>query len=261
MFQTSGMVVTTARAAAGVSVNFDVIIPRSAAFAMDTHDIFGPSTTDCDSNSLNDITQLSSSDTPSDESTTNIDGDDIYNTHNFSISNKNHKNNINNNNICTTKLSQPFTAATTIATAVAAVPISLSNDDIHQAINITSNNIITIHSNNNNNHNISGSSSSSATPNSSTAFHQQQSVNANITTTPSRRKPSVSTSTGISVSAGYPGLMSSVNTSNNLSDKFDQRPIKHHSFVSEVPDVKHMERALLGLLNDFHSGKLKAFGE
>jgi len=45
------------------------------------------------------------------------------------------------------------------------------------------------------------------------------------------------------------------------SAKFDDRPIKHHSFVSEVPDVKHMERALLGLLDDFHSGKLKAFGE
>ncbi|XP_067625140.1 uncharacterized protein [Eurosta solidaginis] len=44
------------------------------------------------------------------------------------------------------------------------------------------------------------------------------------------------------------------------SDRFDDRPIKHHSFVSEVPDVKHMERALLGLLDDFHSGKLKAFG-
>lgn len=44
------------------------------------------------------------------------------------------------------------------------------------------------------------------------------------------------------------------------SEKFDDRPIKHHSFVSEVPDVKHMERALLGLLDDFHSGKLKAFG-
>uniref|UniRef100_A0A1Q3G255 Coiled-coil domain-containing protein 28b n=1 Tax=Culex tarsalis TaxID=7177 RepID=A0A1Q3G255_CULTA len=28
----------------------------------------------------------------------------------------------------------------------------------------------------------------------------------------------------------------------------------------EVPDVRHMERALLGLLDDFHSGKLKAFG-
>uniref|UniRef100_A0A1A9VI40 Coiled-coil domain-containing protein 28B n=1 Tax=Glossina austeni TaxID=7395 RepID=A0A1A9VI40_GLOAU len=56
------------------------------------------------------------------------------------------------------------------------------------------------------------------------------------------------------------GLISSLNTSSLSSDKFDQRPIKHHSFVSEVPDVKHMERALLGLLDDFHSGKLKAFG-
>ncbi|XP_012157915.1 uncharacterized protein LOC101458926 isoform X2 [Ceratitis capitata] len=54
------------------------------------------------------------------------------------------------------------------------------------------------------------------------------------------------------------------NTINGYSganhDNFDNRPIKHHSFVSEVPDVKHMERALLGLLDDFHSGKLKAFG-
>ncbi|KAJ6649887.1 Glutathione hydrolase-like YwrD proenzyme [Pseudolycoriella hygida] len=38
------------------------------------------------------------------------------------------------------------------------------------------------------------------------------------------------------------------------------RSLKHHSFLSEVPDVRHMERALLGLLDDFHSGKLKAFG-
>ncbi|XP_058818696.1 coiled-coil domain-containing protein 28A isoform X2 [Topomyia yanbarensis] len=30
--------------------------------------------------------------------------------------------------------------------------------------------------------------------------------------------------------------------------------------VQRVPDVRHMERALLGLLDDFHSGKLKAFG-
>ncbi|KAL1494665.1 hypothetical protein ABEB36_010231 [Hypothenemus hampei] len=36
--------------------------------------------------------------------------------------------------------------------------------------------------------------------------------------------------------------------------------IHHHSFISEVPDVRHMERALLGLLADFHSGKLRAFG-
>nr|XP_036225628.1 uncharacterized protein LOC106615038 isoform X3 [Bactrocera oleae]XP_036225629.1 uncharacterized protein LOC106615038 isoform X3 [Bactrocera oleae] len=56
----------------------------------------------------------------------------------------------------------------------------------------------------------------------------------------------------------------SLNTTNAGSssnvNEFDRRPIKHHSFVSEVPDVKHMERALLGLLDDFHSGKLKAFG-
>lgn len=35
---------------------------------------------------------------------------------------------------------------------------------------------------------------------------------------------------------------------------------RHHCFISEVPDVRHMERALLGLLADFHSGKLRAFG-
>lgn len=35
----------------------------------------------------------------------------------------------------------------------------------------------------------------------------------------------------------------------------------HHTFVSEVPDVRHMERALIMLLDDFHSGKLRAFGE
>ncbi|XP_065163668.1 coiled-coil domain-containing protein 28A isoform X2 [Atheta coriaria] len=37
------------------------------------------------------------------------------------------------------------------------------------------------------------------------------------------------------------------------------KPVHHHSFLSEVPDVRHMERALLGLLDDFHSGKLRAF--
>ncbi|XP_011207913.1 uncharacterized protein Cc28b isoform X7 [Bactrocera dorsalis] len=35
---------------------------------------------------------------------------------------------------------------------------------------------------------------------------------------------------------------------------------RQRKFLKEVPDVKHMERALLGLLDDFHSGKLKAFG-
>ncbi|KAL6261905.1 hypothetical protein P5V15_006989 [Pogonomyrmex californicus] len=37
-------------------------------------------------------------------------------------------------------------------------------------------------------------------------------------------------------------------------------PCKHHCFLSEVPDVRHMEQALLQLLEDFHSGNLRAFG-
>uniref|UniRef100_A0A182JM24 Uncharacterized protein n=1 Tax=Anopheles atroparvus TaxID=41427 RepID=A0A182JM24_ANOAO len=52
----------------------------------------------------------------------------------------------------------------------------------------------------------------------------------------------------------------SSNTLNTKAHSFSSRPLKHHSFISEVPDVRHMERALLGLLEDFHSGKLKAFG-
>ncbi|XP_045471497.1 coiled-coil domain-containing protein 28A isoform X1 [Harmonia axyridis] len=36
--------------------------------------------------------------------------------------------------------------------------------------------------------------------------------------------------------------------------------VKHHCFISEVPDVRHMEKALLDLLSDFNSGKLRAFG-
>ncbi|XP_058120403.1 uncharacterized protein LOC131288791 [Anopheles ziemanni] len=52
----------------------------------------------------------------------------------------------------------------------------------------------------------------------------------------------------------------SSNTLNTKAHTFSSRPLKHHSFISEVPDVRHMERALLGLLEDFHSGKLKAFG-
>ncbi|XP_036024973.1 coiled-coil domain-containing protein 28A isoform X1 [Onychomys torridus] len=36
-------------------------------------------------------------------------------------------------------------------------------------------------------------------------------------------------------------------------------PIQH-SFLTDVSDVQEMERGLLSLLNDFHSGKLQAFG-
>ncbi|XP_015513070.1 coiled-coil domain-containing protein 28A isoform X1 [Neodiprion pinetum] len=38
-------------------------------------------------------------------------------------------------------------------------------------------------------------------------------------------------------------------------------PCRHHCFLSEVPDVRRMEQALLHLLEDFHSGNLRAFGK
>uniref|UniRef100_H3CY35 Coiled-coil domain containing 28A n=1 Tax=Tetraodon nigroviridis TaxID=99883 RepID=H3CY35_TETNG len=37
-------------------------------------------------------------------------------------------------------------------------------------------------------------------------------------------------------------------------------PVIQHSFLTDVSDVQEMERGLLSLLNDFHSGKLQAFG-
>uniref|UniRef100_A0A1B6DTI5 Uncharacterized protein n=1 Tax=Clastoptera arizonana TaxID=38151 RepID=A0A1B6DTI5_9HEMI len=39
------------------------------------------------------------------------------------------------------------------------------------------------------------------------------------------------------------------------------RTVHHHCFLSDVTDVRRMETALLHLLEDFHSGKLRAFGE
>ncbi|KAL5011140.1 hypothetical protein ScPMuIL_013445 [Solemya velum] len=38
------------------------------------------------------------------------------------------------------------------------------------------------------------------------------------------------------------------------------RPCKEHSFLTDVADVRSMEHGLLQLLDDFHSGKLQAFG-
>lgn len=34
-----------------------------------------------------------------------------------------------------------------------------------------------------------------------------------------------------------------------------------HTFLTDVSDVHEMEKGLLSLLNDFHSGKLQAFGK
>ncbi|KAG8240172.1 hypothetical protein J437_LFUL009462 [Ladona fulva] len=41
----------------------------------------------------------------------------------------------------------------------------------------------------------------------------------------------------------------------------EERKCSHHSFLSDVTDVRRMETALLQLLEDFHSGKLRAFGK
>lgn len=40
-----------------------------------------------------------------------------------------------------------------------------------------------------------------------------------------------------------------------------QKPVQHHCFMSDITDVRQMEHALLQLLEDFHSGKLRAFGK
>lgn len=39
------------------------------------------------------------------------------------------------------------------------------------------------------------------------------------------------------------------------------RSCLHHCFLSDVTDVRQMEQALQQLLEDFHSGKLRAFGK
>uniref|UniRef100_A0A4W4HD96 Coiled-coil domain containing 28A n=1 Tax=Electrophorus electricus TaxID=8005 RepID=A0A4W4HD96_ELEEL len=44
------------------------------------------------------------------------------------------------------------------------------------------------------------------------------------------------------------------------SNKTNQSAPIQHSFLTDVSDVQEMEKGLLGLLNDFHSGKLQAFG-
>ena len=40
-----------------------------------------------------------------------------------------------------------------------------------------------------------------------------------------------------------------------------RRPCKEHTFLTDVADVRVMEQGLIQLLEDFHSGKLQAFGK
>ncbi|KAG8004494.1 Coiled-coil domain-containing protein 28A, partial [Nibea albiflora] len=55
----------------------------------------------------------------------------------------------------------------------------------------------------------------------------------------------------------HAGLAAKANQSQNQSQA---APPIQHSFLTDVSDVQEMENGLLSLLNDFHSGKLQAFG-
>ncbi|XP_035278055.1 coiled-coil domain-containing protein 28A-like isoform X2 [Anguilla rostrata] len=46
----------------------------------------------------------------------------------------------------------------------------------------------------------------------------------------------------------------------SLVGKTSQSAPIQHSFLTDVSDVQEMEKGLLSLLNDFHCGKLQAFG-
>lgn len=63
----------------------------------------------------------------------------------------------------------------------------------------------------------------------------------------------------------YRGLKDKPKSQAGLSGKAAQNqsqaaPSIQHSFLTDVSDVQEMENGLLSLLNDFHSGKLQAFG-
>lgn len=62
---------------------------------------------------------------------------------------------------------------------------------------------------------------------------------------------------------GHTGLRSMGSTAfiKSMWARTNQRNVQHHSFFTDTTDVRQMEQALLQLLEDFHSGKLRAFGE
>lgn len=59
-----------------------------------------------------------------------------------------------------------------------------------------------------------------------------------------------------------PGKMKSrsARTHDKAHHSHQNSPIQEHSFLTDRTDVKIMERELLGLMDDFHNGKLHAFG-
>lgn len=63
--------------------------------------------------------------------------------------------------------------------------------------------------------------------------------------------------------SGHTGLRSvgSAAFMKSLWNNKNQKNVQHHCFMSDITDVRQMEHALLQLLEDFHSGKLRAFGK
>ncbi|CAO1355817.1 unnamed protein product [Diamesa hyperborea] len=83
-----------------------------------------------------------------------------------------------------------------------------------------------------------------------------------VTSTPFNPKASIPNHLQLPTTSSYPQLtkIASQTFSNSKSslNNFASRPLKHHTFLSEV-DVRDMEKNLIGLLDEFHSGKLRAF--
>lgn len=79
-----------------------------------------------------------------------------------------------------------------------------------------------------------------------------------VTSTPFNTKASIPNHLQLPTTSSYPQLtkIASQTFSNSKSslNNFASRPLKHHTFLSEV-DVRDMEKNLIGLLDEFHSGK------
>ncbi|XP_057617459.1 coiled-coil domain-containing protein 28A [Chionomys nivalis] len=91
--------------------------------------------------------------------------------------------------------------------------------------------------------------------------HSTQVVNAKKNAIPASKSTGFSNPTAQSTSQ-RPKLKRVVKEKNKPpgEGKGAQSTPIQHSFLTDVSDVQEMERGLLSLLNDFHSGKLQAFG-
>ncbi|XP_004526673.1 coiled-coil domain-containing protein 28B isoform X4 [Ceratitis capitata] len=88
--------------------------------------------------------------------------------------------------------------------------------------------------------------------------HSRNSASCSIERTSEKGQLTSAKVTYINERRSRPNLNGNISAGGCSSD--DRIAFKSQRKTLKVPDVKHMERALLGLLDDFHSGKLKAFG-